>query len=1157
MQFQIPQLRFALRPLRSLVAASLICLFGSPRSVHAILDQDGNGWSDIWEMAYGTGYDPLLDDDGDGRTNWEEHNDGTDPRDASSVRPTPTVIPGGGKRLRFAWPTVIGKTYQLQVSFNGSIWSGVGSPVVGTGENLEKIVESAETYLGSGPLLARYTGLDNNVSLDDVKAAVAAGTAPEFTGLLDRLETPQTAPNLDRYGELIRGWLLPPADGSYVFWIAGNAITEFSLSKNNSAKNLTLIAHSDSSTSFREWTRNDTQKSDAIELKAGKLYYFEAYQKETTGTDHVSVAWRGPGLNPDKEVILGGYVATSKETLAQALKRNGPPTYRVLVTDLDSDNDGLTDYEELTVGLDPFNAKTVSRTADLTTLLGMLSAQNTVTVGAETLRGYEAQQQAARFTFFRSGNINPITVHFTVNGTAQSGPDFAPLSGLVEFGTGQTSATVEVLPTFDGILEPTESLTATVTANAAYAVGSPENATVTFDDAADVVYVANLRPDGKQSGAYGTAALRVVGNKEFGTLAVSFGNLGSDQIGAEFFIVGTAGASTPVLMLPLGQISGQTWTFEPAGGASRAQILAALEQGKLGARIRSSRLPTGEISGVFVQNLAWQKMQKPPKPGRALKRARNDGEAVRFLTQATFGATNKDIKLVKKIGFPAWIVQQMKLPPTRHLAYVQARRTELLARSGGDDDGYQAPRQEAWWQSAMAAPDQLRQRMALALSEILVVSDEGTLEGSHEGLANYYDMLTKQAFGNFRDLLEDVTLSPIMGRYLSMVRNRKPDANSGSEPDENYAREIQQLFTIGLSRLNTDGSLLLNEDGLPIPTYTQYDIVGLAHVFTGWGYSYDTKNPPEDLNNFFRYGEKDEMNSMVFYANYHDSKAKRIVGGVEIPANLDGPQEMKLALDTLFKHPNVGPFIALRLIQRFVTSNPSRGYVYRVASAFNNNGRGVRGDLGATLKAVLLDPEARNPVFAETDSYGKLREPLLRVSAILRGLEAQPPVEGDPRFFLNLSSAMSYQAPLQSPTVFNFFQPGFVQPGQIAKAGLLSPEFQITTETSVINLTNLMNTIIFNGLSTREGASVKLNLDSYIALLQREESPPEVNQEEVIQSLDELFLGGRMSPALKQSIREAFAALPANFGTSDDRQRDRVRIALYITVSSPEFSVQK
>ncbi len=1157
MQFQFPQLRFDISPLRSLLAAGLVCLLGSPQSVHAILDQDGNGWSDIWEMAYGTGYDPLLDDDGDGRTNWEEHNDGTDPRDASSVRPTPTVGVGAGKLLRFAWPTIIGKTYQLQVSFNGSTWSGVGSPVIGTGDDIEKSIEAAETYLGSGPLLARYTGLDNNVSLDDVKAAVAEGTAPEFTGLLDSLETPQTAPNLDRYGELIRGWLVPPADGTYVFWIAGNAITELSLSKNASPKKLKLVAHSDSSTSFREWTRNDTQKSEPIELKAGQLYYFEAYQKETTGTDHVSVAWSGPGLNPDKEVILGGYIATSKETLAQALKRNGPPTYRVLVTDLDSDNDGLTDYEELTVGLDPFNAKTVSRTADLTTLLAMLATPNTVTVGAETQRGYEAQQQAARFTFFRSGNINPITVHFTVDGTAQSGQDFAPLSGLVEFGTGQTSATVEVLPTFDGILEPTESLTATVTANAAYEVGSPEKATVTLDDAADVVYVANLRPDGNFSGAYGTAGLRVVGNKEFGTLSVNFGNLGSDQIGAEFFIMGIAGASTPVLVLPTGQISSQKWNFEPAGGVTRAQILTALEQGNLGARIRSSKFPMGEISGAFVRNLAWQKMQKPPKPGRALKRARNDAEAVRFLTQATFGATKKDIKLVKKIGFPAWIAQQMKLPPTKHLTYVQDRRAELLARSGGDDDGYQAPRQEGWWQSTMSARDQLRQRMALALSEIFVVSDEGTLDGSHEGLTNYYDILVKRAFGNFRDLLEDVTLSPVMGQYLSMVRNRKPDPNSGSEPDENYAREIQQLFTVGLSMLNTDGSLLLNEDGLPIPTYTQYDIVGLAHVFTGWGFAFDTKNPPENLNNFFRYGEKDEMNPMVLFPNYHDSKSKRILGAVEIPANLDGVQELKLSLDTLFKHPNVGPFIALRLIQRFVTSNPSRGYVYRVASAFNNNGRGERGDLGATLKAILLDPEARNPVFAQTDSYGKLREPLLRVSGILRGLDAQPPVEGDSRFFLNLASSMSYQAPLQSPTVFNFFQPGFVQPGKIAQAGLLSPEFQITTETSVINLTNLMNTIIFNGIGTREGASVKLNLDPYVALLQREDNSPETNQEEVIQSLDDLLLAGRMSPGLAQSIRMAFAALPANFGTSDDRQRDRVRIALYVIVSSPEFSVQK
>ena len=1143
--------------LTSIVAALLLL----PLTSWGIVDLDSNGWSDLWEAKYGSGYSPDADDDGDGRTNRQEHDEGTDPLDNLSKKPEPVAEAIGTTQFRFAWPTVIGKTYQIEVSFDGATWAAVGTPVMGTGEGAEHIINTFSTFLGTGPRLSRFTEVADEPALKPVKNAVRKKVAPAEETTLGVVETPQTSPNLDHYGQFIRGWLIPPADGNYTFWIAGNQFSEFWLSTNTTAGKKKLRAFHRERTDFRQWTALPTQKSVPIALQAGKIYYFEVLHHEPEGSDYVSLAWTGPKLSPDKEIITGAYVSNTTETLGRKLTTQ-TPTWRLTVIDRDTDGDGITDHEERVLGLDPFNPRTVSRTPDLTTVQSMSTATNTITVGAEAARGYEAEQSPARFTFFRSGNYNPLTVHFTVDGTAQVGQDYEPLSGTVEFAVGQTSASVALVPENDGVFEPAETVTATVAPNAAYAVGTPSSATVTIDDAADVVYVATLYSEDSNLGGYGSAGLKVAGNKAWGDFTLSFGHLTSEPTSVEIVAIGTGGATTTVLTLPLTQVALLRWEFEAAGGMTREQILAALEDGSLAVRIGTQRNPAGEITGRFVRNWGWKEMRIPPTPEAALARARNDGEAARFLNQATFGATPAEIRLVNKMGYAGWIEAQFKKPTTRHLPYVQARRKQFRARSGGDDDGYQRPRQEAWWQAALAAPDQLRQRMAFALSEIMVISDVGVLESEHEGVTNYYDILVKHAFGNYRDLLEDVTLSPMMGQYLSMARNQKPNASTGSEPDENYAREVMQLFTIGLNMLNTDGSLALDANGLPVPTYSQNDIVGLAHVFTGWGSAYNPSRPPQNVTNFFRYEPIAPLQRMMFYPQFFDTKAKKIVGGVIVPADLEGPAAMDKALDTLFLHPNVGPFISRQLIQRFVTSNPSRGYVYRVASVFNNNGTGKRGDLKATIRAVLLDPEACNPVFAEHASHGKLREPLLRVSSLLRAFLPPPPLAPDRRYFVDVSGTMSYQSPLKSPSVFNFFQPGYLPPGPLATAGLYGPEFQITQETTVIGFSNHAHSIINNGIGTPEskggdGVSVRLDITPYINMLLREENTAAVNQSEVLDSLNALLLGGRMSTGLADAIRGAWAALPSNFGTDSDRQRDRVRMAIYIIAASPEYSVQR
>ena len=281
--------------------------------------------------------------------------------------------------------------------------------------------------------------------------------------------------------------------------------------------------------------------------------------------------------------------------------------------------------------------------------------------------------------------------------------------------------------------------------------------------------------------------------------------------------------------------------------------------------------------------------------------AASDAEISRFLVQATFGPSGTSITQLRSTTYAAWVNDQLAMAPTYHMPYYKTRVAEYMARSGGTDNGYQTPRQEAWWQHAITAPDQLRQRMAFALSQILVISQDSSLDDDNEAVTAYYDILMKHAFGNYRQLLEEVTLSPMMGTYLSMIRNQKPDAKTGREPDENFAREIMQLFTIGLSELNIDGTLRLGSDGLSIPTYTQAEIVGLAHVFTGWGPYFNAANPPKyssgtvaKANDWFLYGW-DGLNPMTFNATYGDLQARQIVGGVTVAATLTGPARLKLA----------------------------------------------------------------------------------------------------------------------------------------------------------------------------------------------------------------------------------------------------------------------
>jgi len=431
-----------------------------------------------------------------------------------------------------------------------------------------------------------------------------------------------------------------------------------------------------------------------------------------------------------------------------------------------------------------------------------------------------------------------------------------------------------------------------------------------------------------------------------------------------------------------------------------------------------------------------------PPPPPAAPPAPSD--VARFLTQATFGPTDATISQVQSEGYAAWIAEQEAMGvSSTHVGFMQARRALPGAPNPSVNEWY-----GSFWQQAVTAPDQLRQRVKFALSEIFVVSvaDPNVDELS---AASFYDMLGANAFGNFRTLLEQVSLHPAMGVYLTWIANQKADPNTGRHPDQNYARESMQLMTIGLYQLNPDGTQKLDASGQPIPTYTAADIAGLADVFTG--YSWYSPNP---TNTTFLGTRKDPnaiITPMIAYPSFHATTAKTFLG-TTIPASAtaDPAGDLRIALDTLFNHPNVGPFISRQLIQRLVTSNPSPAYVGRVAAVFANDGKGVRGNLGAVVQAILLDAEARTTSSAVADpNFGKLREPVIRMANWMRAFNAQSASGG----WLQTSTAANTslaQAPLTSSSVFNFFRPGYVAPGtKTGKLGYVAPEFQIADEVSV------------------------------------------------------------------------------------------------------------
>ncbi len=705
--------------------------------------------------------------------------------------------------------------------------------------------------------------------------------------------------------------------------------------------------------------------------------------------------------------------------------------FQLEATDIDTDGDGLNDWEEATLGLSATTSHSAREdTPDFARVQAAWNAPSTISVGLLDGDVSERWPDAGVIAIRRSGGMKPVTVTFAIGGTAARGTDYTMLAGnAITLGAGVREAWVEFMPVADNDdAEADETITLTVQAAPGYALAAPTTATVLLRN-------------------------------------------------------------------------------EPAGSLPNAKA------------------------------------------------------AARFLVQAAFGPDHdgtdadtvpENVEHVMAVGYDAWIDEQTAIQPPGYLEPFVAHVDEL-------SEFYTDAKEASWWNRVMGAqklwypngPDQphdpLRQRMAYCLSQIFVVSDRPeTLAVQPRGLANYYDLMVRHAFGNYRDLLFDVTMHPVMGFYLSHLLNKKPDPVANVYPDENYAREVMQLFSIGLWELNADGTRKLDAQDRPIPTYDNTTITNFARVFTGLGMA---GNP--------QYGQHPEnwLEPMKPWDQWHDLEPKTLVNGVTTPARTASVPDtgaatladVNAAVDALFHHPNVGPFVGRQLIQRLVTSNPSPAYIGRVSAVFADNGQGVRGDLRAVLRAILLDPEARDPAKLSDPTWGKMREPFLKFVNFARAFDAKTQVG-----FYSLDSFFldHQQEPLKSPSVFNFFLPGFTPQGELTSAGLVAPEFQILNATTAVSAPNHY----FNALDSRDLHRWGTGLSSRATRpdLAQEEALAQTDVDALIRRLDLGLTCGNLRPREFQAIREAVLRVQS---WNWEWDKERAEMAVYLIVTSPEFAV--
>jgi len=580
----------------------------------------------------------------------------------------------------------------------------------------------------------------------------------------------------------------------------------------------------------------------------------------------------------------------------------------------------------------------------------------------------------------------------------------------------------------------------------------------------------------------------------------------------------------------------------------------------------SDYLGAGHSNGVTVTSSSEQSRTGWTETAKADNTINGKGldsrllETSRFLAQATFGTNFDYIKSVAKNSFEDWIDSQFDIASTSMGELTQDiynQALNMFVANGGNPDDYFGPYYlhflYAWWQSNIGNEDLLRQKIALALSEILVISWNSNIGDYGVGLGDYYDILKDNAFGNFKDILLQMTLHPMMGTYLSHYNNPRSFPNSNNHPDENFARELMQLFTIGLYELNQDGSYILDGNGDRIPTYDNNDIKEFAKVFTGLGPAEVVENPWGVVPEFgagFYFARKDMP--MIMYDDWHEPGEKKLLNGFTISSGQSGMQDIEDAIDHLFNHQNTAPFIVKHLIQQLVKSNPTPAYISRITGVFNNT-KGVRGDMKAVIKAILLDDEARSCSWINNPSQGKLIEPMIRYFNVTRQIDLDNQNGVNWNIGYNFFNA-TRQAPLASPSVFNFYPPDYIPNAEFTDANLVGPEFKIHNSASSIAYVNEVDywtyPQYYSVLNTwdldLEGTPLDFEKLKYFAK----------DSEVLVNQLDKLFTRGLLSNETRQIIVDALDQITANsFGT--DYEFYRLKMALYLILITPDYTILK
>jgi len=777
----------------------------------------------------------------------------------------------------------------------------------------------------------------------------------------------------------------------------------------------------------------------------------------------------------------------------------------------------------------------------------------------------------------------PMTpVNFTI-GDAESAPNtlfvsataadstMVPAAGISITGTGATR-TLNITPV------ATAAGTTTITVTLSDGVLVTTDTFLLTIGAPNKLYIAVMGPEDSTVHTQGTggATLLVDANETQAILTYHYENMTSNKVGNH--IHGPADPGQPGQIIfdmdtATPQANGSyLWTFQQSGNTTVQDIRDALHAGRFYINIHSAINPAGELRGHFNFAAGSTTFTPPPPPPSLPGGPPTDQDAARFLIQATFGPapddttdptqTNHTIAAVKQMGYDAWLTNQLAAPTTSMKSIIETRIAQPAPLYPVDASNIT----DIWWYLALKSPDQLRQRTAYALSEIFVVSKvDETINAEPIGLASYHDTLANDAFGNFRTLLKDVTLHPIMGWYLNMLGNKKPVTPAFAPPNENYAREVLQLFSIGLNQLHPDGTLKLDTSGLPIPTYDQTTIQNFAHVFTGWSnngpvypYSFwDATLVPPGLNSTLstRY-----VNPMVVTAGNHSSNTKTLLNGFVITGlpsytTATANADLDAAIDNIFNHPNVGPFICRRLIQHFVTSNPSPAYVYRISEVFRDNGQGIRGDLKAVIRAILTDYEARTTDLLGNEGYGRLKEPLVRTAQIIRAFHPVSNGATPAAQFFKLASTDTdfLQTPYRAGSVFNFFDPDYTTILQLVNTklnqpyieSLRSPVMQITNENSTINYDNFMKKGLIDGSGFSSSSDVRLTLTNENTLASAATSTNLINY------LDRTLMAGGTSTNTRTLLNTYYLSL-----TSADAAK-RARGLIYLIATSPQFQVQK